>query len=72
MRYKRHGWDAQRAFEAEFAKITDRILHLVGGSIGAKRDPGNMVAFAIGLGDFKSNRRLTSLHSRFKTYFVQK
>ncbi|KAF9574621.1 hypothetical protein EC968_006036 [Mortierella alpina] len=72
LRYKRHEWDARRAYEEEFAHITDRILQLVGGSIGAKRDPGNMVAFAIGLGDFASNGRLTSLHTSFKTYFVQK
>jgi hypothetical protein len=76
--FKKHKWDQQRAKDEEFAAITNQILGLVGGSIGRPRKkddaqgPGENVLFVIGLGDFKSNRNLTSLHGSFCSYFVNK
>ncbi|KAK3831004.1 MAG: hypothetical protein J3R72DRAFT_495724 [Linnemannia gamsii] len=33
-RFKRHGWDAERAKQAEYWAIADRLLGIVGGSVG--------------------------------------
>ncbi|GJJ76335.1 hypothetical protein EMPS_10900 [Entomortierella parvispora] len=51
--------------------VANRLLELVGGSLGAKQEDGNKVIIGIGLGQFSSSMRLTTLHSSFETYFVQ-
>ncbi|KAI8606491.1 hypothetical protein EDD21DRAFT_410132 [Dissophora ornata] len=66
-----HAWDARRALHEEFLVIADRLLKLVGGSIGAKRKEENMVIIALGLGKFGSSARLSSLHTAFFWFFVQ-
>jgi len=71
-RFKRRGWDARKAFEAEFAVITDRILSVVGGSVSRKREDSCKVVIALGLGKFSSKTKLTSLHAAFMSYFVRK
>ncbi|KAF9997128.1 hypothetical protein BGZ80_006214, partial [Entomortierella chlamydospora] len=43
MRFKRHGWDARRARDAEFKVIANRLFKLVGGSIGCRRNEDNKV-----------------------------
>jgi len=63
MLYKRHVYDAKRARQEEFAVITDRLLNMVGGTIGRKREDDNKVAIGIGLGQFSSTSGLSSLHS---------
>ncbi|CAO3566023.1 unnamed protein product [Mortierella alpina] len=68
----RHKWDQVRAHVGEFHTITDRLLGMVGGSIGRTRDPENKVVIAVGLGDFKSKSGLGSLHQSFASFFVQK
>ncbi|KAF9921313.1 hypothetical protein FBU30_008692 [Linnemannia zychae] len=45
---------------------------MVDGCMGAKRKEGTKVVIGIGLGQFSSSKRLSSLHSSFETYFVQK
>ena len=70
--FKKHKWDARRARDAEYRLITDRLLNLVGGSIGRKRDEANKVVIGVGLGKFSSKSRLSSLHESFQSYFVQK
>lgn len=40
--------------------------------MGAKRDKDNKVIIGIGLGQFSSKIRLSSLHESFQPYFVQK
>ncbi|KAG0248883.1 hypothetical protein BG011_009811 [Mortierella polycephala] len=70
-RFKKHKWDAQRTKGDEFRLITDRLLKLVGGSIGHKRDEANKVVIGVGLGKFSSKFRLFSLHESFQSYFVQ-
>jgi len=71
-RFKKHKWDVRRAKEEEYRLITDRLLGMVGGSIGAKRHRDNKVVIGVGLGKFSSNSRLSSLHDSFLSYFVQK
>ncbi|KAI7829492.1 hypothetical protein BC939DRAFT_28077 [Gamsiella multidivaricata] len=68
--YQSHKWDAQRAREEEYLVIANSLLRSVGGSIGAKRDEKNMVVIGIGLGQFSSCSRLTSLHDSFLAFFV--
>ncbi|KAF8916557.1 hypothetical protein BGZ58_005260, partial [Dissophora ornata] len=46
-RFKKHKWDARRARDAEYRLITDRLLNLVGGSIGRKRDEANKVVIGV-------------------------
>jgi len=68
---KKNAWNAQRAKEQEFRLVADRLLQMVGGCTGAKRQDDNFVIIGIGLGDFKSHYGLTSLHTAFCSYFVQ-
>ncbi|KAI7817522.1 hypothetical protein BC939DRAFT_496582 [Gamsiella multidivaricata] len=72
MHFKGHKWDARRARDAEYKSIINRLLKLVGGSIGYRRKEANKVMIAIGLGQFSSGARLSSLHESFMSYFVQK
>ncbi|CAO3567070.1 unnamed protein product [Mortierella alpina] len=72
MRFKSHKWDATRASESEFKIITNRLLKLLGGSIGAQRKEDMKVVIAIGLGQFSSSARLSSMHGSFMSFFVQK
>lgn len=69
-RFKKHGWDMERAKQAEYQAIATSLLGIVGGSIGRHRDPANPVLIGVGLGQFKSTGRLTSLHSSFLAYFI--
>ncbi|KAF9951295.1 hypothetical protein BGZ72_007152 [Mortierella alpina] len=71
-RYKKHRWDMRRARQEEYNRIADQLLKMVGGSIGQQRDPANKVIIGIGLGKFSSQARLTSLHTSFQSFFVQK
>jgi hypothetical protein len=71
-RFKRHVWDAKKAKQEEYAKVTDSLLGAVGGSIGAKRRPENHVIIAIGMAKFGSKNGLTSLDGSFQDYFINK
>ncbi|KAG0366462.1 hypothetical protein BGX24_003679 [Mortierella sp. AD032] len=68
---KKHRWDAKRARDQEFELVGKRLLELVGGTPGVKRDSNNKVIIGIGLGEFSSNSWLSSLHTEFCKYFVQ-
>ncbi|KAG0295653.1 hypothetical protein BGZ98_001276, partial [Dissophora globulifera] len=70
--FQRHTWDAEKAMEEEFSKVTNSLLRAVGGSIGAKRDPDNKVVIAIGMAKFDWNKGLTSLDTSFRSYFINK
>ncbi|KAF9994844.1 hypothetical protein BGZ80_007675, partial [Entomortierella chlamydospora] len=52
-RFKKYGWDRERAKQAEYQAIAASLLGVVGGSIGQKRDPTNPVLIGVGLGQFK-------------------
>ncbi|KAF9348825.1 hypothetical protein BGX26_012798 [Mortierella sp. AD094] len=67
---KKHQWDAERARDKEFKLVAKRLLELVGGTPGAKRDGKNKVIIGIGLGEFSSTSRLSSLHTAFSKYFM--
>ena len=69
-RFKRHGWDQERAKQAEYQAIAASLLDIVGGNIGQKLDPANPVLIGVGLGQFKSTGRISSLHSTFLDYFI--
>ncbi|KAF8924209.1 hypothetical protein BGZ58_002040, partial [Dissophora ornata] len=69
-RYKSHGFDQSRAREEEFKTIANSIIRELGGSIGAKRKADKMLVIGIGLGQFESMIRLSSLHGSFFAYFV--
>ncbi|KAF9182244.1 hypothetical protein BGZ50_005051 [Haplosporangium sp. Z 11] len=72
MSVKKHRWDARKAFDAEFAIITDCLLKMVGGAAGWPRDEANKIVIGVGLGKFSTKTRLSSLHTSFQSYFVQK
>lgn len=69
---KKHKWNARKARMEEYRLIANRLLQLIGGTMGAKRDAENKVIIGIGLGQFSSKNRLSSLHESFKSYFVKK
>ncbi|KAF9966593.1 hypothetical protein BGZ70_001851 [Mortierella alpina] len=69
--WKRHKFDLKKAFDEEFRVVADSLLQMVGGTSSAPRDENNNVLIAIGLGDFGSNNKLSSLHSSFSRYFVE-
>lgn len=71
-KYKKHAWDARRARESEYDRMTDSLLRVVGGSIGQKRHDNNKVIIGIGLSKFSSRIRLSSLDGTFLSYFVRK
>ncbi|KAF9403002.1 hypothetical protein BGX21_007611 [Mortierella sp. AD011] len=70
MLFKKHQWDSNKAHKAEYAIITDRLLKLIGGSIGRQRDKDCEAVIGVGLGQFATKARLSSLHGSFLSYFV--
>jgi len=70
--YKRHKWDKERARQYEYQLLADRLLGIVGGSIGRRYDPVNPVLIGVGLGKFSIRSELSSLDSTFLSFFVQK
>ncbi|KAF8929937.1 hypothetical protein BGZ47_000819 [Haplosporangium gracile] len=70
--YKRHKWDMERALHYEYQLIADRLLGIVGGSVGRPRDPSNAVLIGVGLSKFNTRSGLSSLDSSFLSFFVQK
>ncbi|KAK3844875.1 MAG: hypothetical protein J3R72DRAFT_57815 [Linnemannia gamsii] len=69
---KKHRWNAKKARDEEYRLIANRLLELVGGSLGAKRKESNKVVIGVGLGQFSSRIRLSSLHESFESYFIQR
>ncbi|KAG0250467.1 hypothetical protein BG011_008324, partial [Mortierella polycephala] len=72
MRYKRHKWDAMRAPDTKYAAISNSLLKVVGGNIGQQREDANKVVIAVGLDQFSTKTRFSSLHELFLSFFVQK
>ncbi|KAG0287377.1 hypothetical protein BGZ98_004658 [Dissophora globulifera] len=69
--YKKHNWDARRAKQEEYSRVTIELLKAVGGSIWARRHGNNKVMIAIGLSKFQTKARLASLDGSFSKYFIQ-
>ncbi|KAG0301164.1 hypothetical protein BGZ99_003546, partial [Dissophora globulifera] len=70
--YKKHQYMAKKARQEEFHRLADSLLRMVGGSIGERRKEDDMVVIGIGLGQFASRSRLSSLNGTFESFFVQK
>ena len=64
-------YDARRAHEGEYSKITDQLLRMVGGSIGRRKDPDAKIVIGVGLGKFGPGSGLTSMDQAFASYFVR-
>jgi len=69
---KKHLMNSRKAREREYKLIANRLLRLVGGSLGAKREESNKVVIGVGLGKFSTKMRLSSLHGSFQSFFVQR
>ncbi|KAF9130560.1 hypothetical protein BG015_003986 [Linnemannia schmuckeri] len=71
--YKKHDWDLERAKHAEYQILAEGLLNVVG-SLGRRiednkdKDP---ILIGVGLGQFSSNSKLSSLHSTFLSYFIR-
>ncbi|KAF9183244.1 hypothetical protein BGZ51_004166 [Haplosporangium sp. Z 767] len=72
MSVKKHQWDARKALDVEFAIITNRLLKMVGEAAGRPRNEMNRAVIEVGLGQFSTKTRLSSLHTSFQSYFIQK
>ncbi|KAF9197134.1 hypothetical protein BGZ49_002592 [Haplosporangium sp. Z 27] len=70
MKYLKHDRDTGKAHKAEFALLTDRLLSMVGSSIGRRRSKGHKTV--IGVGRFRTHIKLSFLHSAFGSYFIAK
>ncbi|KAI7820375.1 hypothetical protein BC939DRAFT_457798, partial [Gamsiella multidivaricata] len=67
-RFKKNTWDMERAKHIEYQAIANSLLKIVGGSIGERcKSP---VLIGVSLGDFRSSKRLPSLHGTFLSYFI--
>jgi hypothetical protein len=70
-RFLKHSWDMNRAKKKEYQAIANSLFGIVGGSVGERCRDDSPVLSGIGLGDFKSSLRLSSLHTSFLSYFVR-
>ena len=71
-KFKKHKWYAKRSRAEEYHRITDSLLRMVGGSIGVRKKDEDKVVIGIGLGQFASSSRLSSLHGTFEAFFINK
>ncbi|KAF8945173.1 hypothetical protein BGZ47_003134 [Haplosporangium gracile] len=71
-RFKRNKWDMVRARQYEYQLLADRLFGILGGSIGRRYDSSNPALIGVGLGQFSVKSGLSSLHSTFLNYFIQK
>ncbi|KAG0220974.1 hypothetical protein BGW41_007389 [Actinomortierella wolfii] len=71
-RFKKIRWLARRAKMEEYTRLTDSLLRMVDGCVGARRKDGNKVVIGVGLGKFSSKSKLSSLHESFQSFFVKK
>ncbi|KAF9572130.1 hypothetical protein EC968_010216 [Mortierella alpina] len=64
-------YDARRAHEGEYSKITDQLLRMVGGTIGRPKDADAKIVIGVGLSKFGSGSGLTSMDQAFASYFIR-
>ncbi|KAF9191351.1 hypothetical protein BGZ50_009406 [Haplosporangium sp. Z 11] len=70
--WKRHAWDAKKAFDEEYRQLADSLLKVVEGTTGTRKKDTNKVVIGLGLGEFSSKNKLSSLHQSFRDYFISK
>lgn len=68
----KHKWDARRARQDEFSRVTNSLLQMVGGSIGEKRREDQNVVIVIGLAKFVAKNGPPSLDGSFQDFFARK
>ncbi|KAF8920974.1 hypothetical protein BGZ58_004168, partial [Dissophora ornata] len=68
----KHKWDAHRARQEEFSRVTNSLLKMVGGTIGEKRREDQNVVIIIGLAKFVAKNGPPSLDGSFQDFFVRK
>lgn len=71
-RFKKYKRMSKKARMMEFHQLADSLLRMIGGSIGEKKKEEDLVVIGIGMGQFTSTSRLSSLHGSFQSFFVQK
>ena len=74
-RYQKYHWDMTQARQAEYQTIAERLPGIVGGSPGRcveDNEDTDPILIGVGLGQFASKSRLSSLHSTFLSFFIQK
>ena len=64
--------DLKKAGRAEYDIAVNAVLKMVGAHIGRKKRQEEQVLFAIGVGDFNTNKNLASLHTSFGKYLTLK
>ncbi|KAG0355766.1 hypothetical protein BGX24_006552, partial [Mortierella sp. AD032] len=72
--FLKRSWDHTRARQMEYQATAERLLGIVGGSLGRRLEDNRSddpILIGIGLGQFTSNSRLSSLHSSFLEYFIK-
>src|ERR1700730_12613881 len=62
--------DLKKAGRAEYDIAVNAVLKMVGAHIGRKKRQEEQVLFAIGVGDFNTNKNLASLHTSFGKYLT--
>ncbi|CAO3676652.1 unnamed protein product [Umbelopsis ramanniana] len=71
-RFKRLAHDQKKARRGEFDVATNAILKMAGTHIGKHKMEKEDVLFAIGLGDFNTRTKLSSLHTSFSSHLICK
>jgi hypothetical protein len=71
-RFKRLAHDQKKARRGEFDVATNAILKMAGTHIGRHKMEKEDVLFAIGLGDFNTRTKLSSLHTSFSSHLICK
>ncbi|KAG0018917.1 hypothetical protein BGZ82_000306 [Podila clonocystis] len=57
---KKHKWNSKKAKDEEYRMVANRLLELVGGSLGAKRDDANKVVIGyivVGVNEYYTSKR---------------
>lgn len=73
-RFKKHGWDLERAKQTEYQTLVERPINIVGGNLGRRiedNEDKEPILIGVGLGQFSSNSKLSSRHSTFLSYFIR-
>ncbi|KAG9063431.1 hypothetical protein KI688_004314 [Linnemannia hyalina] len=68
---KCHKWDMKRVRHYEYQLIADRLLGIVGGSVGRPRESSNPVLIGVGLAKFSTRSGLSSLDSNVLSYLIK-
>ena len=72
--FQRRQWDHARARQMEYQAMAERLLSIMGGSLGRRLEDNHdddPILIGIGLGQFMSSSRLSSLHSSFLEFFIK-